>query len=287
MRFDRGVQFFKSGAHDMALVEFRRAYELVPNYRVLYNIGQTCFLLRDYACALQSFERYLADGGTEVPPDRKSSVSSEITSLRSFVARLEIQTEPDAVIEVDDVAVGRTPLREPLLLNPGKRRVVVSKPGFRSATRVIMLASSDRTSMQIGLEPLTASMPSAPVAAVSVQPPSEQSQPSSGDLLWLGWTAAGLFACGAVATGILAVDASRDLRDARETYPGSRSALDDAHARVNQWSIAADVLTGATILTAGVTLYFTVKKPSTRRTETPGTAQIGLTPSGVRLVGAF
>ncbi len=37
-----------------------RAYELAPAYQVLYNIAGTCYQLKDYACALRAFEKYLA-----------------------------------------------------------------------------------------------------------------------------------------------------------------------------------------------------------------------------------
>ena len=50
-----------------ALAEFRRAHAIAPSYRLLYNIGQVCYLLRDYPCALDSFSRYLSQGGAEIP----------------------------------------------------------------------------------------------------------------------------------------------------------------------------------------------------------------------------
>src|SRR5262245_61950348 len=41
-RFDRGYELYEEGEYPLALIEFNRAYELVPNYKVLYNIGQVC-----------------------------------------------------------------------------------------------------------------------------------------------------------------------------------------------------------------------------------------------------
>ena len=38
--FRSGVAFYKDHDFAAALVEFKRAYELVPNYGVLYNLGQ-------------------------------------------------------------------------------------------------------------------------------------------------------------------------------------------------------------------------------------------------------
>ena len=54
--FQAGVQFYKENDFRAALIEFKRAYELAPNFKVLYNLGQTSLELQDYASALRSFE---------------------------------------------------------------------------------------------------------------------------------------------------------------------------------------------------------------------------------------
>ena len=51
-RFRSGVRFYKDHDFAAALVEFKQAYDLVPNYIVLYNLGQTARELKDYAAAL-------------------------------------------------------------------------------------------------------------------------------------------------------------------------------------------------------------------------------------------
>src|SRR5438046_1076480 len=61
--FQRGVTMYTEADYRAALVEFRRAYEIAPNATVLYNIAQTYYQLQDYAGALVTFERYLAEAG--------------------------------------------------------------------------------------------------------------------------------------------------------------------------------------------------------------------------------
>src|SRR5512145_1254691 len=39
-RFQRAVKLYRERSFDAALAEFNRAYELSPDYRVLYNLGQ-------------------------------------------------------------------------------------------------------------------------------------------------------------------------------------------------------------------------------------------------------
>src|SRR4051794_1962396 len=61
-RFNKGKELFSEGDLQAALIEFRRAYELAPNYVVLYNIGNVYYQLQDYPNALTYLERYLQEG---------------------------------------------------------------------------------------------------------------------------------------------------------------------------------------------------------------------------------
>lgn len=288
MRFDRGVMFYKSGAFEMALVEFRRVYELIPNYRVLYNVGQTCFQLKDFACALRSFDQYLTEGGAEVPAERRTAVTAEISSLRNLVATVQVQVDDGATLEVDEVVVGRAPLPAPLTLNPGRHRISASKPGFHPAMRPLVVASSDKATLQLTLVPIEkpATPPAAPVAASAPTPVPPAAREPQGSLLWIGWVGAGALAAGSIVSGIMAIDASGTLRDERETLPGSRKDLDDARASLDRWSLAADILGGAALVTAGATLYFTLKQPSAQA-DKPASARIRLLPGAVQLHGTF
>ena len=47
--FERGVDYYGEGDYRAALIEFQRAYSIQPTYRLLYNLGQVAYELRDYA----------------------------------------------------------------------------------------------------------------------------------------------------------------------------------------------------------------------------------------------
>src|SRR5262245_643202 len=76
-RFLRGVELYKEGSYDAALAEFTRAYELVPNYRVLFNIAQVQVERHDYAAALRFFADYLRQGAADVTSERREQVERE------------------------------------------------------------------------------------------------------------------------------------------------------------------------------------------------------------------
>src|SRR3954453_22607693 len=76
-RYERALKFYDDGVYDAALVELTRAYELKPSFRLIYNIAQTKLAMRDYAGAIESFQRYLREGGGQVGNDRVKSVSAQ------------------------------------------------------------------------------------------------------------------------------------------------------------------------------------------------------------------
>ena len=78
----------------------------------------TEYQLLDYAAALQALEKYLHDGGGEVPAAKRSEVERELGKLRARVAKLEIVSNvAGAQVTIDDVAVGTTPLPAPVLVS--------------------------------------------------------------------------------------------------------------------------------------------------------------------------
>src|SRR5688500_10685309 len=130
-RYERGMQLYNEGAAEGALVEFESAYQLAPSYKLLYNIALIRLQLNDYAQALKAFQEYLAEGGTEIASVRRSEVERHLASLRAKVGRIElVSSARGADVLVDDVVVGRIPLAELLVLNPGRRRITLSRGGL-------------------------------------------------------------------------------------------------------------------------------------------------------------
>ena len=66
-RFKRAVELYEEQDFRSALIEFKEAHRLAPTYKILFNIGQACYQLQDYVCALQSFDSYLAQGKQDIP----------------------------------------------------------------------------------------------------------------------------------------------------------------------------------------------------------------------------
>ncbi len=157
-RFQRATELFEENNLPGALAEFRRAHSLAPNYRVLYNIGQLCYLMQDNPCAYGAFSSYLAQGAGEIPEPRRLEVQRDLSRLQARVARLRIIADrPGAEVTVDDVSVGTTPLLEPVLVAAGRPRVRVSLEGYPPATQVVEVAAMETARVEIHLGPPTQS----------------------------------------------------------------------------------------------------------------------------------
>jgi len=299
-RFKRGIELFGEGDYRAALVEFKRANELAPNYNVLYNIGNVYFQLTDYANALVSFEKYLAEGGSNVDAKRRSDVEKDIEKLRTRVARVEISTSvPEADVSIDDVPVGKSPFGKPILVNPGRHKITATKEGRTTATKMIEVASFDALSVNLELAEPTAKPvetntppPPLPTATTTTTAPPPPPPPPPKSIPWAGWGVTGALAVGAIATGALALSKNGELADLRGPTSGATKAdLDDAASSTATMALVSDVFTGAAVVAGVVTLYFTVRSPSPT-TEEPKTGliksvDVGVSPTGLTLKGTF
>ncbi len=288
-RFRRGVKLYKDRDYVAALVEFKRAYELEPNYRVLYNLGQTSRELKDYASALVSYRRYLDEGGKEVAPTRKSEVEEVLKDLTDRVGTLRITTNvKGAEIQVDDEVVGESPLADGVVVNIGKRRVSATFTGYAPASRLIEVAGRDDLEVKLELADLRKRDDS--------DDPTSSPEPISGDeeshvpvpgIIALSITAA----CG-IATGVLgalALNAKSDRDDALDAFPGNRQDIDAAKRRTQRLATATDVMIGVTSAAAITTLILFIIDPGADDSEGAAEGDVSVTPSfdGIWVTGTF
>jgi len=289
-RFQKGVEFYRDAEYQAALLEFKRAYELSPNYRVLYNLGQASRELKDHASALTSFERYLAEGGREIEPRRRRDVEKWIEELRPKVARMSVLTSvPGAEVTVDDVPSGTTPLPAPLRVNAGRRKVQATLSGHQPVQRLVDLAGADDATVTLELTPV----PSAPLvvapppepprpapAKVAAPPPSGSSWP------WVGLASTGALGTATVILGIRAVAAQSDFEDILDQRTDA-AAVEDARGEAQGFALAADILGGVTALAAATTIVLFVIEARDDEGAPGSATRVRVGPTGLLTEGTF
>src|SRR4051794_35060795 len=69
-RFDTGLHLFEKGENAGALAEFKRAYQLIPNPVVLYNMGLVYAAMNRPVDSVDALAQFLADPGTAGPEQK-------------------------------------------------------------------------------------------------------------------------------------------------------------------------------------------------------------------------
>lgn len=296
--FTRGVDFFREGNFRAALIEFRRANEVAPNYRIQFNLGQTYFELQDYAGAMKAFEAYLKQGGSEISADRKADVEKELSKLRARVAHVSIKANViGAEISVDDSIVGTTPLEGPILLSAGRRKISASKGAGLPTIKYIEVAGGDtlEVTLQVRVPEESphpsAPPPVAPTASTSSTPTdSGTAEPGMGAGFWASLVATGAFATGATITGILASGAKSDYDSALEKYPTTSSDIDNARSKTDTLALTTDILGGAALAAGVLTIIFAASGPDEPTSAAQVQAQhvrVGFGPGSFVVDGRF
>jgi hypothetical protein len=296
--YKRGMELYDDNDMHGALAEFERAYKLVPNHKMLYNIGQVRFQLQDYAGALSAFERYLTEGGSSVDARRREEVRKEIERLQGRVARVEVSANlSGAEISVDDVPVATTPLYAPIVVSAGRRRITATAKGRLPVSKTVEVVGGDhvRVSLELGEAAAAASssLPASPVPGASASSPpavpaTAPAETPQRPIPWAGWAITGVLAVGATVTGVMALGASQDLKDKRGQPNVGSSALEDASGKSKTLALTTDILAGAAIVAGGISLYLTLQRGSEAGASQPaGSVQLGIAPNGLRLLGSF
>ena len=255
-RFDRGFELYDEGEYPLALIEFSRAYELVPNYRVLYNIGQVCIQLGQYANARRALEDYREKGGEELSRERREAIAKDLEMLGVRTAFLLITTNVEgAEVLVDDVTVGKTPLAPALLVDAGVHRISLRHAGYQPRSARVTLAGGDEQTLALDLEPQPEEKP------IIIRAPIDEG--GSQTLMIAGWVTTGALVAGAIVTGVMGAGEADELEQLRGAdagdYDGTLpSRLKDTKSNASTLLLTSDILSGAAVVVGGLSLWITI-----------------------------
>lgn len=276
--FQRGVALYGEADYRAALVEFRKAYDISPNATVLYNIGQTYYQLQNYAAALTTLERYLNEAGAQA--SHRGEVEQTLEILQSRVGKVSVTTNiSPCEISIDDEHLAKTPMREPLLVSIGHRKITAACDGRTAETRFVDIAAGDTQPVQFSFAETTSPVGTARKTADTGAPPNWATRM---------WVATGVLGAGALVTGVLAFKASSDLKSAREEKPvlpeeqaAKTADLSHKSSLVSRWSLIADIAGVATLITGGIALKLTLSKSKSHEVN------VSVMPNGIQFAGTF
>lgn len=133
----RGTALFEVHNYEAALAEFAAAYRLLDGYPQQYLVLSNLALCHErkfrYVQAIESYERYLAEGGARV--DDRAEVEASIARLESLIATVSIDSNVPADVWVDDRKVGRAP--GTVRVSPGRHLVELRANLYESARQAL------------------------------------------------------------------------------------------------------------------------------------------------------
>ena len=169
--YDRALKLVDDGQLEGAIVEFRRSYDLIHQFAVLYNIGQVFVSLAKPVEAVDAYQRYLADGGERIPAARRAEVEGKIARQKARIATLEIHGPPQgAMVRLDGMEIGRAPIAAQVRVGVGTHTIAASAEGYDPAEIEVTVAGEDQQVVELVLaKHMVETPPPAPV--VQTPPP--------------------------------------------------------------------------------------------------------------------
>lgn len=252
-RFERGVQLFKEQAYRAAVIEFQRAYDLVPDYRLLYNLAHAKHQLHDYLGAARDYESYLAQGGNDISAERRSHVEQLLDALASRVGRIEVKVDRvGSEVFLDDAKVGVAPLPSLQLANVGRHRVSARAADGSVASEFIDVAGGDIAQVQLRVISADGARQARVPAA-----PAESAMTPRKRLALVSLSAGGAALAGSIASGVLALRAREKLHAQVDTLGVDPTRVDTQRSKVSRLSMTTDVLigVGAALSVTGTVLW--------------------------------
>ncbi len=265
--FGEGVEHFKAERYREAATAFRNAYELKKNWKLLYNIGQSEAAAKRNGLALVTFERYLTEGGDDIPEARYEDVREEVKRLRDVVGSLEIRAPEGANVFVDDVYRGRTPLPGPLMVASGvEHKVAVNLDKELILNRTVLVSGGKtllvkaEASSESGTDTVPLHTPVVEKLGAEASPKKEPitGAGSTGSALktW-GWLSLGVGCAMVISgsiTGGVAITANKEIDD--RCPDGCYSKHYDEMDRRDNLALATDILLGigAVATAAGIVM---------------------------------
>ncbi len=278
LHFQQGIEFYKQQRYEAASIEFGRAYELRPSYKILYNIGQAENMLEHFAAALKAYQTYLDQGGNDIPKDRHELVAKEIARLLTRVGYVEIRGgAAGAAVLIDGEQLGVLPLVAPITVDIGRREVEITSDTSRLFRQIYPVAGGQHivVDLEASKKPVQASSTEDAKSSEAKSDLNSQGEDRAPDgrnakkisgalLLGLGLSAG----IGGAVTGGIATSKRKSVTKACDGHNCDADTYTDDFDAVKHLSISTDVLLGAAAVAFTTGLILLLVKPKPEKTAT-------------------
>lgn len=273
--------------YEEAYREFVAAYRASPSWKILGNLGIAAMKLERDGEAIDAFTKYLAAGGNTLEPAERAQFESDLATLKTAVVTVTLSSDPPGAEFVDE----RVPVTGSVITNryasagasttigvrPGHHRITARLAGYADQVWEFDATSGGSAQKVFKLEPVSAAGPT------TTNTPAESSDtggsrpiPTS---VYVGMGVTGALFVGTAVTGVLALGKKSEYDDANDGRDVAQA--DELRGSTETMNLVTDVLLGATVVSAAVTTYLFVSRPTEK------SASVRLVPVAVPSAGAL
>ena len=303
--YDHGLSLMKDKAYGEAIAEFNQSYDLEHDFAVLRDIGKAYIAIDQPVFAVKALKQYLGEGGKKISGAERKPIEDQIAEQERRIATVTIQTAQDgAIIRVDGIEMGKTPLSEGILVNAGSHLFTVSVVGNPPWEQRLALAGGERRILEIRFEssgpvavtplppvesliPVSAATPptalpaspsqteaSAPVQGVATQgSPPTPSSPGRGRTV--AYVVGGLGVGALIVGGVFGARANSKRHDSDKLCPQdqcSQAGL-DLNDQAKTSARFADITIGAGLVSVAIATYLLLRSPKSEASPSTTSAQ--------------
>jgi tetratricopeptide (TPR) repeat protein len=260
--YARGQSLFAEGKYAEAKLAFDEAYALVPNPIVLLSSAECEVRLGNIESAHALLERYLSER-----PDASDRVQVEqkAATLRATPALLMLSSEPRGASVTLDGKDSETRTPAAIYVKPGEHQVVLTRPGYASASERVVARMGARQTLRLSLQPVAGAPPPARSDSADASESTGASAP-----IWISAILSGAAIVTGSVLGAMALQEQQKFDD----HP-----TEDTADRGERLALFADVAFGVGAI-AGITaavLYF-AEDESPAATTSPRASRMAITP---------
>jgi hypothetical protein len=152
-RLDKAIRLLNEENFGAALAELTQVYQLAPHTVVRYNIGLVYAAMGRPVEAVSWLEACLSDP-TPLTREERSRAAAKLNEQRARVGTLMVTANvKDAIVEIDSLEAGRTPLAKPIQVASGIHVVAVVASGYIPMRREVKVAGLTETPVAFDLIP--------------------------------------------------------------------------------------------------------------------------------------
>ncbi|HEX2878301.1 MAG TPA: hypothetical protein VHO25_02070 [Polyangiaceae bacterium] len=299
--FRNGVELLEQNPpnYQDAYHQFKRAYESSQSWKVLGNLGLCSLKLERDGEALDHYQKYLEQGGSEVDPEERSAIERDLLLVKGNLVQVDFSSDLPEVQLTDSRQGTSAPPQlytvngpTSLGLRAGTHTLIARAQGKELRWEVV-LAPGQTVSHEFKFAEPVAVPAAAPASQAVAAPPAAESSSSGSTLRTVGFVSAGVGGAALIGGVVTALMKKKNEDDARKQCIGDVCAetAQDKFDKAEKFATMTNILLigGGVLAATGVTLIVVGGSQS----EGPSSARLSLSPAmgwgegGLVAQGAF